>query len=98
MKEYLYWNKARVISLIIAGVYIVMGWFFFKEGIVKLFGLIAFALAGIWFGDELGQYEAPSRGGYIRATPGFFMRIAGWALLFLPAILVLVGIFSKYLY
>lgn len=61
--------------------------------VVRLFqvaGYFLFPVLCIWYGDEMGEYEGSLPGpGINRPTPGWMVRLGGWLLLFLPAILVL---------
>src|SRR5918996_1574891 len=55
-------------------------------------GYCLLPLACIWFGDEMGEYVGTFPGPAInRRTPGWMVKIGGWFLLLLPAIIVLVA-------
>lgn len=61
--------------------------------VVRLFQITGYFLLPvlcIWYGDEMGEYEGSFPGPGINGpTPGWLVRLGGWFLLFLPAILVL---------
>jgi len=61
--------------------------------VVRLFQLTGYfllPLACIWFGDEMGEYVGTFPGPAInRRTPGWIVKVGGWFLLLLPAIIVL---------
>ena len=61
--------------------------------VVRLFQLTGYFLLPvlcIWYGDEMGEYVGNLPGpGINRTTPGWLVRLGGWFLLLLPALLVL---------
>lgn len=51
-------------------------------------GALLFPLACIWFADELGEYVGVLPGPPIdRRSPAWMVKLGGWILLLLPAIL-----------
>lgn len=59
--------------------------------LVAMIGYFIFPLACIWYGDEMGDYVDTLPGPAInRSTPGWMVKIGGWFLLCLPAILFLI--------
>ena len=86
----------RTLSLIVAAAYLVITTLFaYSKGrlvvdlLIVCAGLL-FPLACIWFGDELGEYLGALPGpGITRKSPGWMVRIGGWVLLLLPAIVFL---------
>ena len=84
----------RALSLIVAGVYLLVG-ALAADSIRKLLtallivgGALLLPLAGIWFGDELGEYVGTLPGPAINhKSPGWMVKICAWVLLLLPAIL-----------
>ena len=58
--------------------------------LLQVIAYFAFPVACIWYGDELGDYVGTLPGPAInRATPGWMVKLGGWFLLFLPAIIAL---------
>jgi hypothetical protein len=62
------------------------------EGIMG-FGLwFAICIGCIWWGDELGEGLVGAKFGLISsASPGWAVKLMGWVLLWLPAVVVVVG-------
>jgi len=55
---------------------------------LKLMLYFILPLVCIWYGDELGEYVGTLPGPAItKTTPGWMVKLGGWFLLFLPAIL-----------
>ena len=86
----------RVLSLIIAVVYLVVGGFSATSkgkllGALLIVGVwVLLPLACIWFGDELGEYIGAFPGpGINRKSPAWMVKAGGWVLLLLPAIIFL---------
>ena len=86
--------SGRALSLVIAFIYLGISIYFphrYGTLITDLFFVgvaLAFPLACIWFGDELGEFYGPLPGPTInRTTPGWMVELGGWVLLLLPAIL-----------
>ncbi|MDB6109612.1 MAG: hypothetical protein JWR69_1362 [Pedosphaera sp.] len=88
------WNRRLSGSL---GAIYVMGAFVeggAKAGFMAAL-VVSLPLACIWFGEAMGGYIGPSKGGYIsQATPGLFVCIAGWLLLLLPIVIGVVYAFT----
>ena len=83
------WN--RVLSGLLAIGYII-GAFVTAGGEVgfKVFGFVILPLACIWFGEAMGGFTGPSGSIWITApSPSIFVCIAGWLLLILPLIFIL---------
>ncbi|HXQ70962.1 MAG TPA: hypothetical protein VN844_10770 [Pyrinomonadaceae bacterium] len=83
----------RTLSLIIAAVYLVLTAIAGSSrgrllpNLLIVFGGLLLPLACIWFGDELGEYVGTLPGsGITRKSPGWMVKIGGWVLLLLPAI------------
>ena len=57
--------------------------------LLPIAGYFLLPLACIWYGDEMGDYLGTLPGPAInRQTPGWMVKIGGWFLLLLPAIIV----------
>jgi CDP-diglyceride synthetase len=84
------WN--RVLSGLLAVVYLVAA--FCGDGAEAGFKAAIFLvlpLACIWFSDAMGGYIGPAAGGPItNPTPGLMICIAGWLLLLLPVLSVII--------
>jgi len=86
--------SSRTLSLLIAIAYLVIA-SLQAESAAKVFasilivgGALLLPLACIWFGDELGEYVGVLPGPSInRKSPAWMVKLAGWVLLLLPAIL-----------
>ena len=88
---------SRALSLVVAAGYLVLAglpethrsitqrlW-----AVVFTAAVLCFPLACIWFGDELGEYVGLLPGPAIsKRSPGWLVKVCGWVLLLLPAILV----------
>jgi hypothetical protein len=92
-------GASRVFSLVIAAAY--LSFVLFASGnvstqrrigsILLVAGYLLIPLLCIWFGDEMGVYTGTLPGPAInKATPGCLVKVAGWVLLFLPVILLLI--------
>ena len=92
-------------SLVIASAYFVLPLLAVvgKQGSIKEVVVIVLAAAGylvmpllcIWFGDEMGGYMGALPGPAInKPTPGCLVKLCGWFLLFLPAIILLFSFVS----
>lgn len=88
------WDWQRIVSLAIAIIYLVIDVLAFRPRsstdlittiLLMLIGL-AFPLACIWFGDEVGEYTGPLWRPITKTTPGGLVRLGGWMLLLLPVI------------
>ena len=56
--------------------------------LVRIAGYFFLPLVCIWYGDELEEYVGISPGPTEdRRTPGWILKLGGWVLLFLPAIM-----------
>jgi hypothetical protein len=86
-------NKNRVASVIVAGIYIILGLLSRgAEGGFKVALFIVLPLACIWFGDAMGGYTGPTAGMSItESTPGLTVCIVGWILLLLPIIIGIIA-------
>lgn len=64
--------------------------------LLPIAGYLILPLACIWYGDEMGEYVGTLPGPSInRQTPGWMVKVGGWFLLLLPAIIVLVGFLNE---
>lgn len=91
MSDFWYWDRSRVISLIIACSCIILAFLMGNSyDWLRVFGFVILPLACIWFGDELGGYTGFVQLIPVRQTPGCFIRFAGWILLLLPVIIGIV--------
>ncbi|MBN1508919.1 MAG: hypothetical protein JW955_18880 [Sedimentisphaerales bacterium] len=60
------------------------------EGVIGLCGWLAISLGCIWWGDELGEGLVGAKFGLISSTsPGWAVKLMGWVLLLLPAVVAL---------
>lgn len=95
----LFWDWQRLISLAIAIAYLFASpilfpansWSHFMADMIMRILSLAFPLACIWFGDDLGEYY---QDGILfpritTASPGRFVRLGGWILLLLPVLIFL---------
>jgi hypothetical protein len=84
-------SKNRFISGLLAIGYIVFGSVAGgAEGGFMMFGFVILPLACIWFGDAMGGYTGLSWDIWITApSPGLFVCIAGWILLILPILFII---------
>jgi len=86
--------SSRTVSLLIAIVYLVVACLSSRSA-AKVFasilivgGALLFPLACIWFADELGEYVGVLPGPAInRKSPAWMVKLGGWILLLLPAVL-----------
>ena len=94
-----HFGASRFISLLIAAGY--LSFFLFAPGhistqrrigtVLAVTGYLFISLLCIWFGDEMGNYTGTLPGPAInKATPGCLVKVAGWVLLFLPIIVLLI--------
>lgn len=86
----------RALSLIIAAVYLVVSGFSANSkgkllaGLLIVGGALLLPMVCIWFADELGEYIGTFPGPAInRKTPAWMVKLGGWVLLLLPAIIFL---------
>lgn len=91
-------TMSRLISAVIVLTYGVLFWLAdpprtAADVVVELLtitGYFLLPLACIWYGDEMGEYWGTPPGPTInRPTPGWMVKVGGWFLLFLPAIVAL---------
>ncbi len=97
-------DLARWISLAVAAVYVIgIGFAVLLDrhaepvttedlvgGVLGIGGWLAISLGCIWWGDELGEGLVGAKFGLISsASPGWAVKLMGWVLLFLPAVLAL---------
>jgi hypothetical protein len=86
-------NISRTLSLVVACVYLGITIYFAQHAklitdLLIIGSALLFPLACIWFGDEMGQYYGTLPGPAItRTSPGWMVKLGGWLLLLLPAIL-----------
>jgi hypothetical protein len=95
----LYGDWQRIVSLIIAIVYLVVWAVVLPHrslsrligGAVICTAALAFPLAFIWFADEIAEYVSDRTASprFTSPTQGRFVRWGGWMLLLLPPFLVL---------
>lgn len=89
---------SRVFSLVIAGGYLSL--VLFAPGdvstqrrmgtVIAVAAYLLLPLSCIWFSDEMGNYTGTLPGPAInKYTPGCVVKVAGWVLLLLPAVLAL---------
>ena len=83
----------RALSLIVAAGYLgITSFFAYSQGkvlanLLLISGALLLPLACIWFGDELGEYVGAVPGPAVtRKSPGWMVKVGGWVLLLLPAI------------
>lgn len=90
-------NYSRLISFIIAVLYLVAAAFDNIGTFLKVLIFLVLPMTCIWFGDEMGRYTGTFRLQSITSqTPGCFVRFMGWVLLLFPliiGILYAIGIF-----
>jgi hypothetical protein len=86
--------SGRALSLVVAFIYLGITLYFpHRNGtlITDLFLVsvaLAFPLACIWYPDELGEYYGSLPGPAItQKSPAWMVKVGGWILLLLPAIL-----------
>jgi len=76
---------SRIISLIIAIIYLIAGATDGLGAILKIMIFLALPLTCIWYGDAMGNYTGIMRMQSITTkTPGCFIRFMGWVLLLIP--------------
>lgn len=89
----------RRMSLVVAGLYAVVAVIAFLtddtanmqdllQGLGTLTLWLAVCLGCIWWGDELGEGLAGARFGLVSSSsPGWAVKLMGWVLLLLPAVI-----------
>lgn len=85
--------KSRIVSLIIAALYLVFAYHAEGGGLVlRMTGFLLLPLACIWFSEEMGSYTGVGfgRGAITEPSSGCFVAFGGWLLLILPLISTLV--------
>lgn len=95
----LFWDWQRLASLATAMGYLVVSpilfpansWSHLMADIIMRILSLAFPLACIWYGDDLGEYyqDGTLFPRITTASPGRFVRVGGWILLLLPVLLFL---------
>jgi len=83
----------RLISLVIAAVYLIAAYFGSGgETAFRMGMFLILPLACIWFSEAMGAYTGVGfgRGGLTSTTPGCFVAFGGWLLLALPVIVGLI--------
>jgi hypothetical protein len=87
----------RVLSLIIAGAYVLLTLIGgLSQSVLTAIGSVLLVsavllvpLACIWYGDEMGGYVGMLPGPAInRRTPGVFIKVGGWILLLFPLLII----------
>ena len=104
----LYWDWQRLTSLAIAIAYLLISpilfptnsWSHLMADIIMRILSLAFPLACIWYGDDLGEYY---QDGILfpritTASPGRFVRLGGWTLLLMPVLIFLLVRLLEFLY
>ncbi len=88
------WN--RILSGVLALGYIVFGSVAGgAEGAFIAVGFVIFPLVCIWFSEAMGGYTGIAGDiGITAPSPGIFVCIAGWILLFLPIVIAMIEWFS----
>jgi len=85
-----FWTPSRVLSLLLAGAYVVVGAFGGLETAAKTAMFVVLPLACIWFSDVLADFTG-SGFSYMpitRTSPEIFVYYLGWVVLFLPLFVV----------
>lgn len=86
-------DRSRWISLSIAIVYLVWSAFDDLEKIGGMLMWLGLCLGCIWWGDELGEGLVGAKFGLISSpSPGWAVKLMGWILLFMPAILIILSL------
>ena len=97
-------GESRFVSLLIAAGYLSIGLFMpgassIKERlgfVLAATGYLVLPLLCIWFGDEMGNFIGTLPGPAInKPTPGCLVILAGWVLLVLPAIVLLISLANQ---
>jgi hypothetical protein len=85
-------NKSRIASSVLATIYIIGGFATEGgEGGFKVLAVVILPLACIWFGDAMGGFTGPAGSiGITAPSPGLFVCIAGWILLLLPILFIII--------
>jgi|SRR5215213_926528 len=95
---------SRFVSLLIAAGYLSIGLFMPGAGSIKerlgfVLAVAAYLLVPllcIWFGDEMGNFVGTLPGPAInKPSPGCLVRVGGWVLLVLPAIVLLISLANQ---
>jgi len=97
-------EKTKIISLLIAAIYIIAFIYVFSvdeehnarrpeeeslsENIAGVIIFLMISLACIWWGDELGEVIGGRYRLISSTSPGWAVKLMGWALLLLPAFLI----------
>jgi hypothetical protein len=88
------WVSSRTLSLLIAITYLGIACLASRSArevlasLLVLGGALLLPLACIWFSDEVGDYVGTFPGPAInRGSPAWMVKLGGWVLLLLPAIL-----------
>ena len=85
--------SSRGLSLVVASIYFGITIYFAQPGtltvsLLRVGSGLLFPLACIWFGEEMGDYVGTLRGPAItQTTPEWMVKLGGWVLLLLPAII-----------
>ena len=102
------WDWQRLTSLAVAIGYLLVApilfpassWSHLMADIIMRILSLAFPLACIWYGDDLGEYyqDGTLFPRITTASPGRFVRVGGWLLLLLPVLLFLLMRLLEFLY
>ena len=82
----------RILSLFVAIGYLIVAILISNDSIFLIVVLIVFALALIWFGDDIGGYTGLSSSGIgiTRSSPGCAIQCLGWFFLLGPFIYLVI--------
>ena len=87
------WNWNRIVSALIAALYLIFAYVHGGAELAFKIGLLViFPLACIWFANAMGGYTGPTTNIAItKASPGLIVAILGWLLLLLPVIIRIIS-------
>jgi hypothetical protein len=88
------WN--RILSALLAVIYFIAALLTGgPEAGFKVLGFVILPLACIWFSEAMGGYTGPTASMPITApSPGIMVCIAGWVLMLLPVVFVIIAWFE----
>jgi hypothetical protein len=82
--------KSKIISGIIAALYIGVGFLMGEESVLHIAGFLLLPMACIWCSDGMGSYTGSYHSWRItEESPEGLIAFCGWLLLLLPLLLVL---------